>query len=553
MPPVGDCSVLDDDDSVARDLALVGGRGERLVELDSGGVGVRQLAELSADQPESPPSSATDDQLSTRDVKRRAVTGAVVDALRAIALRALGLVGTVLTARLLTPYDFGLVAIGTTVLAFGTLLDDGGVGVALIRRAEPPTKAELQALVAFQLGLDLTMVVGFGLVMLSFGLLGQVTTVIVASLALGAFRAPAAIIYERRLEYRPMAVVNVVETTVFYAWAITMISVGWGVWGLATAFVASALTGTILQLWVLPEGRIAPIPSWTKVRPLLGFGVRFQAVSLLHMLRDLGVNIVVATFGGVALLGLWGVAWRAIQLPVSLFAALWRVSFPGLARLVAAKEDVGPTIERVIGLVAIGTGVLVAPLAASASAWIHVLIGARWADAASAIPAACFAMSFGVPVSVALAGYLWAIGAASVPLRATAVGIPATLLLLLPLLPIVGVAAAGIAYIASALVESLFFVYAARRTTTFHIGTRLCIPVVVATVSASCGWLVAQWVGEDLAGALASSVVAVGLLVGGLAVVDRADLADGWALMWRGLRGAIAPRADAPRQPQPAT
>ena len=135
------------------------------------------------------------------------------------------------------------------------------------------------------------------------------------------------------------------------------------------------------------------------------------------------------------MLGLWSVAWRIIQIPVSLFAALWRVSFPGMSRLVAAKEDVGSTIERVIALVAIGTGVLVAPLAASASAWIHVLIGAQWANAASAIPPACFAMTFGVPISVALAGYLWAIGAASVPLRATLVGIPAMLLVLLPLLP----------------------------------------------------------------------------------------------------------------------
>ena len=118
-----------------------------------------------------------------------------------------------MTARLLTPYDFGLVAIGTTVLTFGTFLDDGGVGTALIRRPEPPTKSELQALVAFQFGLDLLLVVGIGLVMLPFGLLGQVTTVIVISLPLGAFRAPSYILYERRLNYRPMAIVEVVETT----------------------------------------------------------------------------------------------------------------------------------------------------------------------------------------------------------------------------------------------------------------------------------------------------------------------------------------------------
>jgi O-antigen/teichoic acid export membrane protein len=376
--------------------------------------------------------------------------------------------------------------------------------------------------------------------MLPFGLIGQVTTVIVASLPLGAFRAGSYILYERRLDYRPMAVVEVVETTVYYVWAIVTILVGWGVWGLATAAVVRALVGTTLLFVWLPEGRVAPVPSWTRVRALLGFGFRYQAVGLLGMVRDQGVNIVVAAFGGVAVLGLWSVAWRILQIPYSFFVALWRVSFPGMSRLVAAEEEVGPTIERVIGLVAIGTGVLVAPLAASASPWIHVLIGAKWAEAASALPPACFAMAFGVPISVALAGYLWAIGSASIPLRATLFGLPAMAVILLALIPLIGVVAVGLAYIASALVESILFVRGARRTTTFKIGTRLGIPVSLATVSGACGWLVAHWVGPDLAGALSSSAVAIVLFVAGLAAIHRADLTDARTLIARGLRGAVA-------------
>lgn len=484
--------------------------------------------------------SATEEQLSTAQVRSRAVTGAVVDALRAIGVRLLAVLGTLVTARLLTPYDFGLVAVGTTVLAFGEFLDDGGVGVALIRRPQAPTRAELRALVAFQLEIDLVVVVGVGLVMLPFGVVGQVTAVIVASLLLGAFRAPAYILYERRLDYRPMAMVEIVQTTVYYGWAIATIIIGWGVWGLATAFVVRELAALALVFAILPEARLAPVPSFAKVRGLLGFGFRYQAVGLLHMLRDQGVNIAVAAFGGVAVLGLWGVAWRILQLPASLFVALWRVSFPGMARLVAANEDVGGTIERVIALVAIGTGVLVAPLAASAAAWIHVLIGAQWEKAAPAIPPACFGMMFGVPISVALTGYLWALGSASVPLRATAVGIPVMAVFLLPLLPVIGVVAVGFAYVLGALVECLFFVYAARRTTSFKVGSRLAVPVLLATVAASYGWLVAHWLGPNLGGALSGSAVAVGLFVGGLAMVRRTDLADAFTLIVRGARGVVA-------------
>ena len=222
-----------------------------------------------------------------------------------------------------------------------------------------------------------------------------------------------------------------------------------------------------------------------------------------------------------------------------------------MSRLVAAGEDVGPTIERVIALVAIGTGVLVAPLAASAFAWIHVLMGARWAGAASAIPPACFAMMYGVPISVALSGYLWAIGNASVPLRATLFGFPAMAVILLPLIPVIGVVAAGLAYVGSALVECLFFVHAARRTTTFRIGARLAVPVLLATASGVCGWLVERWIGPNLVGALSSSAVALGIFIGGLAVLRRADFADAWTLLRRGLRGVIATPAHAQPEPEP--
>ena len=306
--------------------------------------------------------------------------------------------------------------------------------------------------------------------MLPFGLIGQVTTVIVASLPFGAFRSPAVILYERRLEYRPLAVVDIVETSVYYVWAIATISVGWGVWGLATACVVRALAGMTILLTLVPEGRIAPVPSWTKVRGLLGFGVRYQAVGLLHMLRDQGVNIAVGAFGGVAMLGLWNVAWRIIQMPVSLFAALVARFVSRDVEACRGNEELGSTIERVIGLVAIGTGV-----ARRAARGFCLSVDPR---AHGGRVGRC---RLGDPAGVFRDGVRCADlgGACGLPLGdRVRVGPaardgrwnPATLLLLLALLPFIGVAAAGIAYIASSLVESVFFVFAARHTTTFTIG-----------------------------------------------------------------------------------
>ncbi len=149
-------------------------------------------------------------------------------------------------------------------------------------------------------------------------------------------------------------------------------------------------------------------------------------------------------------------------------------------------------------------------------------------------------MTFGVPISVALAGYLWAIGSASVPLRATLLGIPAMLLVLLPLLPFIGVVAVGIAYIASALVESVFFVHAARRTTTSGSATRLAIPVVLA-MRVGIVRLAGRALDRTGSGGRAVELGGRGRrLRRRPGAIRRADLADAWTLIARGLRGAVA-------------
>ena len=69
-------------------------------------------------------------------------------------MKCLGLVGLLVLARMLSPTDFGVVAFGTTFVTFANFLADGGIGNALIRRVEPPERADLKALLGFQLRLQ---------------------------------------------------------------------------------------------------------------------------------------------------------------------------------------------------------------------------------------------------------------------------------------------------------------------------------------------------------------------------------------------------------------
>ena len=85
------------------------------------------------------------------EVRRRAAAGALLIAIRTATTQMIALIGNIILARLLVPEDFGAVAFGATLVAVATFFSDGGVGVALIRRGDDPSRDDLRALLGFQL------------------------------------------------------------------------------------------------------------------------------------------------------------------------------------------------------------------------------------------------------------------------------------------------------------------------------------------------------------------------------------------------------------------
>ena len=97
------------------------------------------------------------------------------------------------------------------------------------------------------------------------------------------------------------------------------------------------------------------------MRGILKFGAQFQAVQVTNLARDQAINIGTGAIGGVAMLGLWSLASRVMQVPFLLFTTLWRVTFPAMSRLVALGEKPRPVIERTARLGAFATGLILAP------------------------------------------------------------------------------------------------------------------------------------------------------------------------------------------------
>jgi O-antigen/teichoic acid export membrane protein len=417
----------------------------------------------------------------------------------------------------------GTVAFGLTMVLLAQLLSDGGLGVGLIRRPEEPALEDLRVLLGYQLVLTVLLALLIAAASIPFGHVGRVTAVMMLALPLLAFRAPSAIFFERNLDYKPLLKVEVLEEFAYYGWGVSAVLLGAGVWGLATASIVKALVGSAVMLSVSPVGRLKPAYSWRRLRPMLGFGLKFQAVEVANTGGAQLLNVGIAAIGGLAVLGLWTLAWRIAMIPFLLFSALWRVSYPATAKLLSAGESARAMIEQGIGVSSVATGLILAPATGALSPLVPLVFGSRWAPIADVLPICFFALQASGPVSVSTAGYLFAVGDTSTVLRAAAATSAVWLVVTLPLLPSLGLTAVGLGWMVSSLLEIPILATPVRRRTGAAILRPILSPWAAATLAGGCGWLLSRHVGGGLPAAALGGALAATLYSAAMLLLRRED------------------------------
>jgi O-antigen/teichoic acid export membrane protein len=442
-------------------------------------------------------------------------------------------------ARLLTPSDFGVVAIGATALLLAGALADGGLGAGLVRRTEPPTHTELRTLNGIQLTLALALCLPVAAIALGFGRTGAVTALMVSSLPITTLQGPGRVTLSRAMRYDRQLAVDTGSQIVAQAATVAAVLLGAGVWGLAGGAVLKAIAGTVL-INVISRGFFMPsLRGWRGFAGLLRFGLGFQANWYSIIAREQGLNILVGAIAGVGTLGIWTFTNRIFQLPSLAFNSLYVVGFPAMSNVLARGEEIGPIILRTVRRAAIVGTFIFATFAAVSPKLIPILFGQAWRDAAVVIPFICLSTLLLGSISVAANSYLSAAGKPGiVAFASTCLGV-IWLGCTAALLPGMGVVAIGIGNLTGALVEAAVLNRATRRSSGVSPYRPLVAPLAVAMLSGGIGLLVCVEGPSNLLTVAVAGGMTPALAVLGLYIVCRRDLVDTLRLATGSLRSAL--------------
>jgi O-antigen/teichoic acid export membrane protein len=301
-------------------------------------------------------------------------------------VRLISLLVLVILSRVLTPADFGLLALATSVTAVLQVVSDSGFSRALVQRKSLDAR---DASTAFWTSLAIAVVLAVALAvaapliasLLSAPTLAPILQVLSLALPISALSQVPAALLERNLDFKPLSIRQFVGALCGALVSIPLALVGWGVWALVAQTLVAALAA-VIALWASTEWRPRFEYSWTSLRSLWKVGGAILGVDLMDAIQANIDKIVIGALFSPTELGYYFLAQRLgtilIELVTSVIA---RVSLTTFSRV----QDDPIRLNRIFrqltfaaSAVSVGIFGLVAVLAAQI---VPALFGPGWADA----------------------------------------------------------------------------------------------------------------------------------------------------------------------------
>jgi lipopolysaccharide exporter len=297
--------------------------------------------------------------------------------------RLLGFIRTVILARLLVPEDFGLLGIAMLAINFLETVSQTGFHSALIQKKD---NAELY----FDTAWTVTAVRGTFLFIVLFVSAPAIAAffnspqatlvikVIAISSLLTGLRNIGIVTFQKNLEFHKQFIFDLPATIIDLIVSVSLALILRDVW----ALVWGGLVGNCVRLtlsFILHPYRPKIKFDKTQFKELFGFGKWLLGSSILAFLITQGDNVFVGKMLGVALLGLYQMAYLLSHLPSSEISfVISQVLFPAYSKMQDDLPSLREGYLKVLHITVFLTAAFSALIFALAPDFTAIFLGDKW-------------------------------------------------------------------------------------------------------------------------------------------------------------------------------
>lgn len=468
-------------------------------------------------------------------LKRRIATGALWMLLFKAVERTIGIISTLILARLLLPADFGIVAMAIAFIAMAELLGAVGFDYALIQNRDATAAHYSSAWTGnVLLGLFIALLMLLAAAPVAGFYREPNVMWVVVALAFGPLISGCENIgvveFRKTLDFRREFTFQLSRKAVGFAVTIPLALWLQNYWALVAGMLSSKVAGVIASYVMHP---FRPRLSLDKFRELIRFSRWVLLNNAATFLKERMADFFVGRWFGPASLGVYSISYELATLPsTELSAPINRALLPGFASM-QSSEEVASAYGNALGILALIALPAAAGIFAVAPYLIPVLLGAKWLDAVPLLEVLAFNGAI-VVFHSSIAGVLFGRG---FPKRVTTtnacyVAILAASLAVLSLS--LGVIGAAYAVLLSSIVCTPIFLYQVKAC--LGIGPTVFIRAITRPLLAALGMAAIVRMVMPMPTGTMNAAVMIAWLCGGVAIGAGCYfilIAAGWLLAGR--------------------
>ncbi len=294
------------------------------------------------------------------------------------------LASTVVLARLLSPRDFGLLALVTSFIAFGTLFRDFGLGTAASRASDISHGQKSNLFwINFGMGVILS-VVSLALAKPASVLFDEAALQdIIAALSITFLLSGASTQFRaeinRELRFVALTVADTLPSLLGLGSAIWFaLAIERTYWSLVVQQLVIAACSLVLAM-LLCRWKPGLPKSSESIREFVSYGGGIFGSQFIAYFTKNVDNLSIGYFWGSTTLGLYGRAYQVLMLPITqIVAPLTRVAVPILTRVREDRARFFRYLESAQLLAGVGLGIMYAVAIGLASPFIRIVFGDQW-------------------------------------------------------------------------------------------------------------------------------------------------------------------------------
>jgi PST family polysaccharide transporter len=321
------------------------------------------------------------------NLKERSVKGGAITMIAQVSKLALQIGSNVFLARLLTPSDFGLVAMVSVVATFIVMFKDMGLSQATVQKADI-NHEQISTLfwinVAFGL---LVMLVTWALApaIASFynePALESITFVLAVGLFIGGLTVQHQALLRRQMRFKELSIVEVGSMFSGVTAGIVTAWIGFGYWALVILQITQASV-MLIGVWYFSKWRPGLPVRNSGIGSMLAFGGYMTAYGFINYFARNLDTILIGWRWGATQTGLYSRAYSLLLLPIGqLTAPFSGVAVPALSRLQNEPEQFKNYYLKTIKIIAYVSMPMIISMAILAHEIVFIVLGDQWAGAA---------------------------------------------------------------------------------------------------------------------------------------------------------------------------